>query len=564
MYAELRVVWDELTSTGGPFEVVEVEVRGQQARTYRKQPASLRELWVSSAVHGDKDYLVYGDERISYAEAHQQVARIANWLKAIGVVPGDRVAVAMRNYPEWLLAYWACVSSGVAVVGMNAWWVGPEIAYAIQDADPAVVIADQERLERLDAVRGQLGERVFVGVRCSEDDWVVPWTDLTSTELADTLPDADVHPDDDACILYTSGTTGRPKGAQLTHRSCLTNLMSLAFANTVQTKAASAARGEDESAHAPPVSPAALVITPLFHVTANNCVAHPMTFLGGKLVHTYKWDPGEVLRLIEAERITSMTGVPTMSRELLAHPDFSKRDTSSLLTMGGGGAQLQPDLVHRIDREVGTARPTTGYGMTETSGIITAIAADFFVDKPDSAGPVMPCFEAACFDDAGQEVAAGEIGELWVKGAQVVKGYVNQPEATAEAITDGWLHTGDIARMDDDGFVYIVDRKKDMVLRGGENVYCAEVEAVLFEHQAVAECAVFGVADERLGEEVGAAVHPLTPVSPQELRDFMASRLAKHKIPRYLWVVENQLPRNATGKFVKNQLRDSLDIRDAS
>jgi len=221
----------------------------------------------------------------------------------------------------------------------------------------------------------------------------------------------------------------------------------------------------------------------------------------------YRWERGGALKVIVRERVTGLSGGPVMARELITHPDFDKYDTSTLLAISGGGAQVPPDQVAKIDHAIPSARPTTGYGMTETCGIITALGGDFFVDRPDSAGPAMPVFEAKCVGDAGDEVPLGELGELWVRGAQVIKGYINRADATAETITDGWLHTGDIARMDEDGFIYIVDRKKDMVLRGGENVYCAEVEAVLYRHPAVAECSVFGVPDERLGEEVAAAVY---------------------------------------------------------
>jgi len=226
---------------------------------------------------------------------------------------------------------------------------------------------------------------------------------------------------------------------------------------------------------------------------------------------------------------------------------------------------VPPDLVHKIDALVKTARPNTGYGMTETCGIITAIAADFFVDRPDSAGPAMPAFEARCVDDEGNTVPIGQVGELWVRGSPVIKGYINRPEATAETITDGWLHTGDIARMDEDGFIYIVDRKKDMVLRGGENIYCAEVEANLYRHPAVAECSAFGVPDERLGEEVGVAIvlRPGHSATPDELRAHCASIAAKHKVPRYIWIREEALPRNASGKFLKRELRDTLKLKDA-
>ncbi len=565
MYDELREAWAALTAPGAQFEIVETEVGGQRLRTYKNAPPTLRELWLASGGHGEKEYLVYGDDRWTYARAHREVASIAHWLIAQGVAKGDRVAIAMRNYPEWMLSYWACTSIGVAAVGTNAWWTGPELVYGMQDSDPRVIIADGERLDRIAAHADEIGDRVLVGVRLPEPRaGVVPFADLC--DGPDTLPDVQVDPEDDASIFYTSGTTGRPKGAQLTHRGCVSNVLSLAFANAVQTAAAAAAAGPDAPPKAPGAPPASLLTTPLFHVTANNCVAHGMTVAGGKLVHMYKWDPAEALRLIEAERITTMTGVPVMARELIAHPDFAKRDTSSLASVGGGGAQLQPDLVKKIEDSVDTARPGTGYGMTETCGIITSVAADFFLDRPESVGPAMPCYETRVVNDAGEPLAPGETGELCVRGAQVIKGYLNRPEATAETIQDGWLRTGDIARVDEDGFIYIVDRAKDMVLRGGENVYCAEVEAAIFAHDAVAECAVFGVPDDRLGEEVGAAVVlAATPgqLSADELRAFLRERLAAFKIPRYVWFQVDALPRNASGKFMKRELRERLDPADA-
>jgi long-chain acyl-CoA synthetase len=264
--------------------------------------------------------------------------------------------------------------------------------------------------------------------------------------------------------------------------------------------------------------------------------------------------------------VTVMSGVPVMARELLAHPDFDTIDTSSLQSLGGGGAQLQPDLVAKIDAQVATARPNTGYGMTETCGIITAVSADFFVDKPASVGPAMPTFETKCVDDDGNTVPAGEVGELWVKGAPVIKGYINRPEATADSITDGWLHTGDVARVDEDGFIFIVDRKKDMVLRGGENVYCAEVEASVYQHEAVAECCVFGVPDARLGEEVAAAVvlHPGHALDAEALRAHLGTRLSRHKIPHYIWFLNDPIPRNANGKFLKRELRENLKLEAAA
>ncbi len=560
-YAELKRAWSELTAPGAAFEVESRIVRGVPLRCYKQAPPDVRALWLSTRAFADRTYLVYQDERISYGEAHQHTAAIANWLRAQGVKPHERVAIAMRNYPEWLLVYWACVSIDVAVVGMNAWWTAEEMGYVLSDSEPRVIFCDSERLARI-AERPDMAEKTIqVGVRAGSHAGVVSWADVIRT--GGDMPDVTIDPDDTACIFYTSGTTGFPKGAELTHRGCIANLMNMLFASQVQALATQRATGTAPPA-TPPI-PVTLLTTPLFHVTANNCAAYLTTAGGGCLVHMYRWDAGEALKLIARERVTGMSGVPVMSRELLSHPDFATTDTSSMMTLGGGGAPLHPDLVQKIDTSVATARPTTGYGMTETSGIITSVAGDFFIDRPASAGPVMPSYEARIVDDAGKDVPQGGVGELWVRGSPIIKGYINRPEATAESITDGWLHTGDIARIDEDGFVYIVDRKKDMVLRGGENVYCAEVEAAMHRHPAVAECCVFGVPDPRLGEDVAAAVvlRPGHNVTAADLRAHCAGSISQHKIPRAIWLLDAPLPRNANGKFLKRQLREMLKREEA-
>ena len=275
---------------------------------------------------------------------------------------------------------------------------------------------------------------------------------------------------------------------------------------------------------------------------------------------TYKWDPARALELIEREKVTNFSGVPTMSRELIAHADWSTRDTSSITGMGGGGAALQPDLVEKIDKSLKGGQPSTGYGLTETHGIVTANGQAFFTSKPASCGPIMPTFEAKLVDENGDDVPKGSAGALCVRGPAVIKGYINRPEASAESLKDGWFNTGDVARIDDDGFVYIVDRTKDMVLRGGENVYCSEVETALYEIDGVAEAAVFGMPDERLGEEVAAAVVPAIGATLTEagLQAALGAKLAKHKVPAKIWILDQPLPRNANGKFVKRDLKKQL------
>jgi len=562
VYEALKALWNEYTAPGQMFEINTVDVRGVPTLNFALAPPSLREVWLGAAQYGEREYLIYQDERYSYAQTHKYTAAIANWLQQQGVKPGDRVAIAMRNYPEWMMAYWAITSMGAVVVGMNAWWVPQEMHYALTDSEPKVLIGDRERLQRFEEIRADFPELKVVAVRPDQDTSIAAtdWQELIDTEP--TLPEVAIDADSDACIFYTSGTTGKPKGAQLTHRGCVANIMNLAFINSVQPAAVARSKGAEPSVPDPDKQLCALIATPLFHVTANNCVAHLATMVGGKLVHMYKWDAADALRIIEQERVTIFSAVPMMSREMLLHPDFATRDTTSLQSIGGGGAALQPDLVQKLEEGTANARAGTGYGMTETCGIIAAVSADFFVDRPASVGRAMPTFEVKCVDSDGNTLPVGERGELWVRGAPVIKGYLNRPDA----IVDGWLETGDIAYIDEDGFIFLVDRLKDMVLRGGENVYCAEVENVIFSHEAVAECVVIAVPDERLGEEVGAAIYLKEGaiVDATALREHCKELLSVYKVPRYIWFVPQPLPRNANGKFVKREVQAALDVADAS
>ncbi|CAN5612171.1 class I adenylate-forming enzyme family protein [soil metagenome] len=570
--AFLQEAWAELTGEGGAFATVDADVLGLPMRVFASAPPSMRSIWELAAGHAERTYLVYEDEHLTYAEVGAQVRALAHHLRTEhGVGSGDRVALAMRNYPEWVVGYWAIVSLGAAAVGLNAWWTTPEMAHGLSDSRPIVLIADQERIERLRPVLSELratAPLALIAVRTTGalPDGAVHWTDVVRPELAPAeLPPADIDPDDDATIFYTSGTTGFPKGAQLTHRGSVHNILHLVFWTSVTGLAAAkeAAAGPVDTDAAPaPTPPAQLVFmapTPLFHVTACNCLLHPATLAGGRVVLLRKWDAGRALELIEREGVTNFSGVPTMSRELLTHPDWATRDTSTLTGMAGGGAPVPPDLVGKIDDALPKGTPSTGYGLTETSGIITANASRYYLAKPSSCGPVVPTLDAKLIDDAGRDLAPGPdvLGQLCVRGPVVVKGYLNRPEATAEAIRDGWFETGDIARIDQDGFVFIVDRAKDMVLRGGENVYCSEVEAAIYAHPDVAEAAVFGIPDERLGEAVAAVVvlAPGALADEAGLRAFLADRIAGHKIPSSLWFRTDPLPRNATGKFLKRDLR---------
>ncbi len=565
-----QAAWDELTGPEGPFAWSVQEVRGVPTRVYDQAPPNMALVWAASIAYAENEYLIYGEERMTYGQAHTQVDALASYLTSVGVGHGDRVALSMRNYPEWALAYWATLKIGAAVVGMNAWWTGAEMEFGLADSTPKALIVDEERLKRvepeLEGLRKNSSLHV-IGVRVQgelpEDS--IHWED--AIEKASELPSApeiDISPEDDVCIFYTSGTTGRPKGAALTHRGAVSNLLNLGFWNamTVTAGMKAVAAGETPAGadkQAGESNPGSVLAVPLFHVTGCNCCLHPVTAQGGRLILMYRWDAGVALELIEKERPSTFTGVPTMARELINHPDFEARDTSSLSHLGGGGAAVQPDLVHKIEKKI-DGRPSTGYGLTEVNGVIAMNSAHFFTAKPESTGPVVPILESRIVSEDGEDQEAGQLGELWVRGGNVFRGYLNRPEANEEILTDGWFHTGDIGYLDDDGFLFLVDRAKDMVLRGGENVYSAEVEAAIYEHPSVAEAAVFAVPDERLGEAVGVAIVKLpgAQLTAEELQNHVRTLIASFKVPEHIWFSEEPLPRNANGKFLKRELRETL------
>lgn len=549
----LDEAWDKLTAPGAEYELTRVQAYGRDVLGYVNAPANMREIWLSTQRWGDRDYIVFNEYRLTYAQAHGITSAVRAWLAQQGIGKGDRVAIAMRNYPEWMLIYWACMAAGVVVVGFNAWWVTSEMTFALNDSDAKAIFCDAERLDRLPP-RSELNHPpIVVAVRAEAVDDAVAWEDVIAA--SGPMPEPELAPEDDVCILYTSGTTGVPKGAQLTNLSCMTSFMNQRFSGDVQNLAIELALGDKGKSNAPEI-PVALATTPLFHVTATNTLALPITFFGGKLVLMHKWDAAEALRLAEAEGVTHLTGVPLIVREFVAKMD---RPLPSLYILGGGGAPFGPDLVEKIAHLDPPIVASAGYGMTEVTGSICIISREFLSGRPMSSGRALPGYETKLVetqtDDLGRTV-----GELCVKGGSVIKGYLNRPDATSDTIIDGWLHTGDVAHIDEQGYVFIVDRKKDMVLRGGENVYCVEVEAALYRHPSVAEACVFGVKDERLGEEVGAAImlKPGTSASKDELCRIAAEHLAAYKVPRHVWLLDTPLPRNASGKIVRRELQQQL------
>lgn len=557
--AEVRAA---MTAPGQLFEMDEVEIRGVRTRVWKNAPATLRDILEISRAHGDAPYLVYQGDRLSFAEHYARAAAFARLLTGrYGVAKGDRVAIAMRNFPEWSVAFFGAAVAGAVVVPLNAWWTAAELEYGLADSGARVLVADAERAERLAGVLPGLGVRCLVAraggavpAGCEEFEAVVG---DPGDPAAASLPDVPLDPEDDATIFYTSGTTGRPKGALGTHRNIAGNPVSLAYG---MMSAGVRAGGTVEELMAAPQRRVTLLSVPFFHATGCHSVLVTSALQGGTVVLMYKWDVRTALELIERERVTGFGGVPAMAWQVLTSPDFDRYDTSSLTGVSYGGAPAAPALVDKIKERLPERIPGNGYGLTETSSVTTYNAGVNYLERPDSVGPPVAVCDVKVVDPAGRELPPGEVGELLIKGPNVIKGYWNRPEATAEAFRDGWFHSGDLARLDEDGFVYIVDRAKDMLIRGGENIYCAEVEAALYEHPAVADCAVIGVPHEVLGEEVGAVVvpRPGASVSEEELSGFLGERIAAFKVPVRYWFREEGLPRNPGGKILKTRLREEL------
>lgn len=547
-----------LTGPGGPFEIGPALVGGRELRVFTKAPQSLRDIWLGSAGHGDATYLVYQDERISYGDAHAQVRQIVARLVAGGIGKGDRVAIAMRNYPEWVIAFWAVQSLGAIVVSMNAWWTGVESEYALTDSEATAYIADGERYER---VRGEILERcgitnvIVSRSTTAVEDGHSTWTDVIRSVDPGTLPEVTIAADDDATILYTSGTTGFPKGAIGSNRNHVTNIFNTLVGGVAL--AMMAPPPPEATSAAPSTRAVALWLFPFFHIAGVTgiCV---LTATGGCIVTQFKFDAADALAIVEREGVSTIAGVPTVVRAMLEHPDSASRDLSTLSGISQGGSPVPPDSIAKIEDDfAGKVSPANGYGLTETTSAVIANAGPDYFSHKDSVGLPMPGTDVRIVDEDGNDLEVGQVGELWVSGPNNVRGYWNKPNETAEAFTDGWFHTGDAARLAEDGYVYVVDRLKDMVLRGGENVYCAEIEAAIFEHPAVSDVAVFGLPDARLGESVAAVVNVKTgfTTTQDELQAFLAGKLAMFKIPATIDVRTEELPRNATGKVLKKDLR---------
>ena len=561
MAIDFQLLDKKLTAPGSPFEIEEVEIRGTTTAVWKNAFPHLRAIVEHSRQFAERDYLVYEEQRLSYEQHYQQVVTLGHALiEQYGIKKGDRIALAMRNYPEWPVIFWATVSIGAVIVPLNAWWTGAELEYALEHCGARLAFTDLQRAEMLADTRDRIPVLEHI-IKVRSDDSPLDSVEEFSTLMASlnsgqSMPDIAIDPDDNASIFYTSGTTGRPKGAINTHRNICSNQLSGVYLR-VRTE-----YRYGREPVAPTEQMGQLISAPLFHVTGSLAMLCGSTIMGSKIVFMYKWDADDAIRLIEKEKLNAFGGVPSMPLQVLESPILADHDTSTIRTILFGGAPPAPELAERVKAAFPNSSASNGYGLTETSALSTVNVAEDYITRPESVGQAAPICKIKIIASDGVECPAGGVGEICVKGPQVIKGYWNNPKATAKTIINNWLHTGDLGYVDTEGFLYVVDRIKDMLLRGGENIYCIEVESALFNHPDVIDAAVVGMPHKILGEEVGAMVQlrPGASFKPEGLQSHVASQIAAFKVPVHIEQHHEPLPRNANGKIMKPAVKDLMGI----
>lgn len=561
-----------MTAPGARFELEDRIINGVPLRIYKNAPQTLREVVLNSVNWDQREFLVYQGERVTFAAHYKAVAHLAAKLRDdFGVRKGDRVAVVMRNYPQWAVGFFAALVNGAIATPLNSWWTGEELEYGLADSGAKVAIVDPEKLERIREHLPKLSQLKHVIVARGGEDEADPrivslesligsaksWANLPAIAM----PDADILADDDATIMYTSGTTGKPKGALATHRGIISNVF-----NGMACQARHFVRqGLPVPPRDPKVDPprVPLLAIPFFHATGAFSNLVPAIINADKIVTMYKWDPGEALEIIQNEKITTIGGVPAIAWQVLEHPDRDKYDLSSIQFVAYGGAPSAPELVATIKRKFPNGLASNGWGMTETCAASCVNFGKDYELRPASCGAAAPAMDFKIVGPNGETLGPNQVGELWVKGPNNCKVYWNKPEATAKTFIDGWVVTGDVGRIDEEGFVFLMDRAKDMLIRGGENIYCIEVENALYDHPAIMDAAVVGIPHKVLGEEVGAVVQvkPEMDATVDELRHFVAGKIAAFKVPVEIQIQREPLPRNANGKIMKSELRGRFTPR---
>jgi long-chain acyl-CoA synthetase len=550
-YAEVVA---QLTGPGGPFEICEEEVRGRPMKNWRNRERSLREKIVNAGRFGDAECMVQEDRRITYGEFARLVAGAARALRdEHGLRRGDRLAIFAYNSPDWLITLFGAAAVGGIAVGLNGWWTTEEVEYGCADSGSRFLVVDERLYPRVAAVRDRLPglERIFY-VGTHPPAGTIPIAELLVPR--DDMPTDPVEEDDPFVILYTSGTTGRPKGCITTHRGTIAQVTGILLAAV-----AGAMTGAGAPLPAGGGPPTSLLTSPLFHVAGIHSVVCTALTAGSKLVFSSgKFDPERVMQLIEREKVTVWGAVPTMLHRVVHSPNVGRYDLSSLRSISFGGAPTAPETIERA-AEVLPVQPTmsNAYGLTETHGVATVNAGKDLLGRMTSAGRPLPVLEVRVVDETGREVPRGARGEITLYGPTVTPGYWNRPKETAETVRQGWLYTGDLGYLDDEGFLFVVDRAKDMIIRGGENVYCVEIENCLAEHPDIDEAAIIGVPDAELGERVKAVVRPVPGrrLDAKDVQRYVASRLAAFKVPEVVEFIDKPIPRNPAGKILKNVLR---------
>ena len=548
-----QAAWQQLTAPGAPFEVV----RGEGGeRHFRHAPAHLVEALQAGRQFAERPFLAWQDQRLSYAEFYQAADRLtAHLVRTLGVEPGECVAIAMRNRPEWLVAFVAAVQAGAVPVPLNSWGLREELLHALEDTEPAVLVCDEPRLAQVEDRLAGMGIRAVV-VDGEAKEGALSYADL-AREPVEAVEPFSPAPDDAALILFTSGTTNRAKGAVSTHRAVSQALFTLEFQGAFAGMTSyERIRPLLESG----LQPTVLLAVPLFHVSGLHAMALSALRGGRRIVMMYKWDVDQAMELIAGERCTQFSGAPVMMQQLLAHPRFGNEDTACLMALGLGGGAASSALLGRLIGARPNALAGAGYGLTESNGIGAALAGNQFVVHRGSAGWALPIVDIRIGEHPEQPLPAGQAGPIWLRSPTLMQGYRNRHEETAEALQDGWLFTGDVGLLDEQGFLHITDRIKDLIIRGGENISASEIEHCACSHPAVSEAAAFSLPDETMGECVGLVVclRPDALLDEPALQAHLAERLAAYKMPSVLWLSRDPLPRNAMGKVNKQALKASL------
>ena len=545
---------NEFTQKGQLFEIREyTDSFGLKNKEFATFSDSLRKYFDFAAMHGDKDFLVFEDERYSFADAFKISAKVGNALVDAGIHKGDRVSICMQNNPEFIFAYMGIVGIGAVCVPLNSWWVPSEVMYGLEHSQSKLIFGDQKRLQGLESI-----DIIKIITSYTPDDNFLDFKKFIEGK-SETWPDIEIGRDDDATIYYTSGSTGKPKGVLSSQRGLLSSMFSWAFMGALLSEREK--RLGNDSTSLIETDSSILLCVPLFHATGSHVAFLLSILVGRKVVMMKKWDAGEALKLISEESITDITGVPTQTWELLNHPDRDNYDLSSLKTLGGGGGPRPAEHVKLLDKNF-KGRPGIGYGLTETNALGTLCSGDEYIDHPSSAGRVVPPLtEIKIIDKDWNALPEGDIGEIAIKSQSNMKGYWRNESATEECINEeGWFKSGDLGKFDGP-FLYILDRLKDMVIRGGENIACPEVEGAIYEHHDVLEACVFGIPDERLGEVLCSAIYLRNESNASEdsIRDFLSTKLAAFKIPSVIEFVLEPLPKLASGKFDKPTLREIFE-----